>query len=210
MKLSDRKIRFVFLMFLCMHLSAQKISRPELRWAFFHPVAAIKVKCISKKCKRIYEEKAKSNNSALDQFSSGGKLDAFRHVFYMSAFARKVKVKKLRKLGMAHEKGDYRAFLKSKREFGELPDSVATEMDLANNEIGFQIGIKNRKVKLDKLLDAASEAITGGKAVIMKRNAQGKYLDCEGKILDIEKYHGQWNIPKCLVSSDFVYSANTN
>jgi hypothetical protein len=186
-------------------MCAKKISGPELRWAFFHPVAAIKVKCISKKCKKIYDEKVKSNDPALDKFSYGGKLDAFRHVFYMAAFARKIKTKKLRKLGTAHEKADYKAFLKSKKEFGEMPDSVASEMDLNNNETGFKIGEKNKKMKLDQLQNAVLEAIKEGKAVIMKRNAQGKYLDCEGKIIELEKFAGKWRIPKCLVSSDFVY-----
>jgi hypothetical protein len=205
MSSTEKKIGIVFLILLCVQVNAQKISGPEWRWAFFHPVAAIKVKCISKKCKKIYEKKIRSNDPALDQFSSGGKSDAFRHVFYMAAFARKVKVKKLRKLGIAHEKANYKAFLRSKKEFGELPDSVASEMDLINNEIGFKVGTKNKKMKLDQLRDAALEAIKEGKAVIMRRNVQGKYIDCEGKKIEIEKYAGEWKIPKCLVSSDFVY-----
>jgi hypothetical protein len=205
MKSPVKKIFLVFLICRCAYFSAQKISGPELKWAFFHPVAAVKVKCISKSCKKIYDEKVKSNDPALDHFSYGGKLDAFRHVFYMSAFARKIKVKKLRKLGEAHEKGDYRTFLNSKREFGELPDSVAGQMDLTNNEIGFSIGEKNRKMKLNELQKAVMEAITEGKAVIIKRNAKGNYLDCNGNEIDLEKFHGKWSIPKCLVNSGFVY-----
>ncbi|MGZ4100232.1 MAG: DUF6973 domain-containing protein, partial [Bacteroidia bacterium] len=125
---------FIGIMLLSLSCGAQKRSKYEWCWAFSHPIAAIKVKHISKTCYAVYKHDL-TIREQLDTFSNGGKLDAFRHVFFMAAFAQKVKTKKLRKLGIAHEKGNYQAFLHSKKEEGEIADSISTVMDLQNNEV---------------------------------------------------------------------------
>lgn len=194
---------FFFLVISCF-LHAQKRSKYEWCWAITHPVAAIKVKLISKKCYRIY----KSDTlliTALDRFTNGGKLDAFRHTFFMAAFAQKVKIKKLRKLGEAHEKASYKIFLKSASEDGEIPDSLSTVMDLKNNETGFVIGKQNRNVDLENLKIITIKHINQGETVIMKRKLNGIYLNCDNTEINLQLYLNNWYIPKCLVPSNYNY-----
>ncbi len=171
----------------------------EKKWALFHPFAAFKIKTIYKKCMPIYIETKKNN--ALDQFENGGDLDAFRHCFFMAAFAQKVKPKKIRKLGKAHEKKNYQDFKKSKLEFGETPDNLSTVMDLFNNELGFAIGTENKKIDLIELSKQVIKEINNGKALKMKRNNLGEYLDCQGQIINLNNYKNKWNVPKCLVKT---------
>lgn len=140
------------------------------------------------------------NKTRLDQFSIGGKLDAFRHTFYMAAFAQKVKPAKLRKLGEAHEKTNYRQFKKSKTENGEIPDSLSSVMDLKNNELGLSIGCSNRNADLLTLKEMVIANINSGAAFKMRRNHRGRYLTCDGN--EIVLNGKRWNIPKCLVASD--------
>lgn len=195
-------ISIVFI-FLFVEIWSQKISsrsRYEKCWAFTHPFAALKVKNIYKKCMPIYEETKKNN--LLDAFENGGKRDAFRHTFFMAAFAQKIKTKKIRKLGIAHEKGNYTHFLKNIKEDGELADSLSTVMDLKNNELGFKIGSANKKKDLSGLKDLATEEIKKGEAVYFKRNSSGQYLNCNGEIILLENYKNKWFIPKCLIPTN--------
>lgn len=159
----------------------------------------MKVRRIQVQCNKIYDQI--SVRSQLDSFPSGGKLDAFRHVFYMAAFAQKVRTKKIRKLGMAHEKGNYLQFTRSQLEEGERPDSLASVMDLQNNELGLAIGCNNRRMPLSGLSVTCIAAINGGKAVILKRNRNGDYVSCDGKVIPMDA-DPKWHVPKCLIASD--------
>jgi hypothetical protein len=183
---------------------SQKRSRQEWCWAITHPVAALKVKQVSKKCYFIYNNTPSLKNE-LDSFSNGGKLDAFRHIFFMAAFAQKVKPKKLVRLGIAHEKANYRNFLKGKKEDREFADSLGTVMDLKNNETGILIGRGNKKAGLSDLKNLVLNEIKNGKAVIMKRRKNGMYEDCNGKLIDTALFSGKWFVPKCMVNSNYVY-----
>lgn len=186
-------------MLLSIFARSQKVYKYERRWGFAHPIAALKVKRISKNCFKIYHQPIISK--LLDNKSSGGKLDAFRHIFFMAAFAQKIKIKKIKKLGLAHERTNYAQFLMNELENGELPDSIGTVMDLKNNELGFEIGIKNKKENLVRLSEIVIAAINKGEAVIIKRNRLGIYVDCNGKevVLPTEK---KWSNTKCLVKSN--------
>jgi len=194
-------ILFFYQMF---SVSAQRASRYEIGWAILHPMAALKVKSITKDCNAIADTGVIQQQ--LDRYPSGGKADAFRHVFYMAAYSQKIKSRKVRKLGIAHEKGNYRQFLNSKKEEGEIPDSLSSEMDLRNNELGILIGKSNKKTPLAELVSAVIGEIVRGNAVIMKRNKNGQLLTCPGDPIEPEKYLGKWNIPKCLVPSSYSYS----
>lgn len=147
----------------------------------------------------VYEEV--KSKKLLDSYENGGKLDAFRHSFAMAYFSRYVSVKKLRKLGKAHEKGNYAQFLKGIEENGELPDSVSCLMDLKNNELGFSIGKSFKKISVEELKQKIIEQINSGGAFIIKRNKEGVYIDCEGTIISAEKIKGTWKNSKCLVGS---------
>lgn len=195
------KIFLLLISFSCGAL-AQKPFKQEVWWGLWHPIAALKVKKIKAKADRIYDQP--DIKDQLDNLSSGGKLDAFRHVFYMAAFAQKIKIKKLRKLGIAHEKGNYRQFLKHQNENGEVPDSLSTVMDLYNNEVGLNIGfsVAYKTMSLDKLKELVIWKIKSGNAAIIKRNKQGLFVECNDKIIDPQLYKGKWFVPKCLVPSN--------
>jgi len=205
---------FLFIQSRCFSQSPP-LSLPEFYWALSHPIAAIKVKVITKRCD-AYLQKCYSiaslpnsgkdkDNLALDNYNNGGKQDAFRHVFFMAAYSSKIKPKKLRKLGRAHEKANYRSFLRSRKEDGEMPDSLGSVMDLQNNELGIKIGRSNKTPDLFQLLELVISEINNGKAVIMKRDQAGRYLDCQGKIIDPGLFKKKWYVPKCLVASDYQY-----
>ncbi|MDX2173391.1 MAG: hypothetical protein SFY56_09735 [Bacteroidota bacterium] len=177
----------------------QKLSNYEKCWAFCHPIAALKVKHISKNCFKIYQQS--TITIQLDKNANGGKLDAFRHTFFMAAFAQKIKIRKLKKLGIAHEKYNYKQFLKSEFENGEVPDSLGTIMDLKNNDLGLEIGTKYKKENLVKLSEIVINAIHSGEAVVIKRNKLGDYVDCNGQIIILPKQK-KWGNNKCIVKSN--------
>jgi hypothetical protein len=199
-------VRYLFVLLIsvfCGALRGQTFgsrSAYEKRWAIFHPFAALKVKKIYKQCKPLYIEAKRS--PSLDTLKNGGRLDAFRHVFFMAAFSQKIKAKKVRKLGVAHEKGNYKHFLQGIKEEGEIPDSLSTVMDLFNNEVGIRIGVENKKTDLNTLMEKVINEISEGKALNFKRNTKGSYLSCDGEEVVPENYPGKWYIPKCLVKTN--------
>jgi hypothetical protein len=142
------------------------------------------------------------NAKQLDDFESGGTLDAFRHAFSMAYLSQKVNIKKLRKLGIAHEKGNKLKFEKSKLEDGERADSLACEMDLRNNELGFLIGSRNKNLEIDALKLEMLSQIKQGNAWILKRNAKNEYISCNNEPILIDNYKNQWFLPKCMVKSN--------
>ena len=182
----------------CHGQSYHSRSSFEKKWAILHPFAAIKTRSIYKKISPIYTEVKDSKK--LDGFENGGKLDAYRHVFYMAAFSQKIKPRKIKKLGIAHEKGNYQNFLESHNEHGEIPDSLSTVMDLHNNSIGIEIGRLHKNINYSELSLLVIKEINAEKAVYFKRDSSGNYLDCEGKTIDLSKFHKKWFVPKCLVN----------
>jgi hypothetical protein len=184
------------------------LSKYEKRWALFHPFASYKIKKHQKEMYAAYNEVAATAKTSsgksrplLDTFANGGQLDAFRHTFAMAYFSKYVKTKKLRKLGKAHEKGNYLQFIRHKNEEGEAPDSLSSVMDLKNNEIGFSLQQEVKKLPVEELKQKVIQQIQMGATYIIKRNKKGLYVDCEGNIIDREKLKG-WSIPKCLVASN--------
>jgi len=190
---------FLFLFFCIQQTMAQ--SRAEISWALKHPVAALRVKKITRQCDVIYAEYKERGQP--DQLENGGRLDAFRHTFYMAAYAQKINKRKLVQLGLAHEAGNYSDFLNAKLENGEIPDFFSCEMDLYNNELGIKTGSENQELTLDSLAGLVVQTISEGRAVIMKRNKNAMYLKCSGEVLQLELYSKEWRVPKCLVNSDY-------
>ena len=114
------------------------ISKYEKRWALCHPFVLRKTINTTK-----YVIKITSNKNlylVLDSFSNGGKLDAFRHIFWMACLAKKIGAKKALKLGIAHEKANYQQYVNGSFEDGNLPDYASSKMDSLNNLIGANIG----------------------------------------------------------------------
>jgi len=198
-----RKVFVIYFLFAVSVAVAQKFgnrSKYEKRWGIFHPFAALKVRKIYKDCLPFYESMKKNNIP--DGYVNGGKLDAFRHSYFMAAFSQKIKIKKLRKLGIAHEKGNYLDFLKGIKEEGEVPDSLSQVMDLHNNELGFEIGKANKNADLNTLKALVIEEIKKGKALYFRRSLNGQYLNCNDEIIVTESYPAKWFIPKCLIKTN--------
>lgn len=185
---------------LCGSAQFSALSGPEKRWAVLHPFAAMKVRRIQHECDKIYDKK--EVREKLDTFSAGGKLDAYRHTFYMAAFSQRVRTPKVRKLGIAHEKGNYDQFLRHQLEENELPDSLSSVMDLLNNELGIAIGCNNRDLALTELSALCITEINSGRAYVFKRDPRGQYTDCSGSPIDLAAHRKRWYIPKCLVRSN--------
>ena len=186
----------LIIVFASTHLNSQIPSRREKCWAFTHPFAAWRIKKMSGPCAEIYNDHVKACRP--DCYTSGGQLDAFRHMFYMAAFATRINPRKLRRLGELHEKSNFRQFTKSQYEEGEQPDSLASVMDLRNNEAGFIIGHLNRKKELNGIARIVTAEIEKGGGWMMRRNSNGDYLDCNGNIIDTRLYRNRWYVPKCL------------
>jgi len=174
-----------------------RTSRYEFWWVLGHPFAAIKIKKTYNKVTKVYDQNLLKVK--LDAYSSGGKLDAFRHVFYFAAFAQKIKQKKVLKLGKAHEKTNHLDFKRGKLEDGLTADSLSCIMDLLNNEIGAKLGQENKKLSLEELKQIVIDLVNKGDAYYFSISNDGKFLDCLNKPINVEKYRGKWFVPKCLV-----------
>ncbi len=177
----------------CQH----QISKYEYQWAVWHPIAALKIKHTLPIAMNEYMQI--KNNKTLDTLENGGKLDAFRHVFTMALLSQKINSKKLKKLGAAHEKGNKTNYLKNLNEDGERADSLSCEMDLRNNELGFNIGYQNKKVTRNELKKIVITAIVKGMAWQIKRNKNNNYITCNDSIINLNTFKLIWFVPKCLV-----------
>lgn len=203
---SSLSLSFLLSIFQYPSHAAARLPRPapgkfQNRWAVFHPFAALKLLKHKAFADSMYS--SVKNTSVLDKYENGGQLDAYRHIFTMAFFSRYVAVRKLRKLGKAHEKDNYRQFLKACKEEQELPDSLGSVMDLLNNETGFTLFTFSRENHPRLLSEKVMQLIKAGKAIIMKRDAQGRYLDCNGHPLTETHFKiKSWSLPKCLVASD--------
>jgi hypothetical protein len=190
------------IIFLVLVLSVQvssakpRTSCYEFWWALGHPFAALKVKKIYKKASQLYDEN--SLKVKLDAYPSGGKLDAFRHVFYFAAFAQKIKPNKVLKLGKAHEKTNYLDFKKGKQEDGFTADSLSCVMDLLNNEVGVELGKQCKNLTLEELKQKVLELVNNGDVYHILRDKEGRFIDCNNNVLDMSIYKGKWYIPKCI------------
>ncbi len=175
-------------------------SFEEYLWAGAHPIAALKVKKAKRMCDSIYFGYVRS--ATPDSFESGGKLDAFRHAFYMSVFTQKVRVKALRKLGRAHEHANLRNYKKHKTEEGDSADEIFSEMDLYNNELGFVIGSKAKGLSKHQLAEVVLQNISDGHAKIILRNCSGRYVSCDNLQRSSSAVTVMPGAKKCLVPSN--------
>ena len=175
------------------------LSKYEKHWAIVHPFAALKIRKHQAEMYGVYKEVKQQH--ILDDFENGGKLDAFRHTFAMAYFSKFIKVKKLRKLGKAHEKANYSQFLHGlSYEDGELPDSLSSVMDLTNNNIALALAKEIKELSIQEIKQKIIKLIQSGAVFIIKRNAQGQYVDCNNAVIFPEKLKA-WNTPKCLIKS---------
>lgn len=194
---------FIFCEFSKLSFALPKISRPEFFWVLAHPFVAKKTLTVSKDVLKITLEIKKERS--LDTLISGGNLDAFKHTFWMAYLTSKIGKRKALKLGKAHEKGNYLQYKKHKKEDGQLPDSISTVMDLWNNNLGAEIYLTHKTKDKEILKIKVIEAVKLGKAKTLKTNSRYEFLDCDSNVIDLKKYQGKWNVPKCLINSGRLF-----
>ena len=179
-----------------------KLSGPEKYWVITHPFIANMARKITVEA-RQYSDQMKANTK-LDGDADGGRVDALRHSYWMARMAQSFCWKKAIKLGIAHEKGNYKFFKKGQNdEESVLPDSISSVMDLYNNEIGAKIGCSNNDISPDSIKTVIFQSIIIGKMLIISKNGQGVPIDCNGKVIDTRIFESKWYIPKCLAPSGF-------
>ena len=178
----------------------KELSAPEKRWVVCHLFVAKRASKISSHV--INETSIMGLKEGLDEFESGGKKDAFRHVYWMAILSSRLGANRARSLGNAHELGNKLDFEKKVLEFGEFSDLTSMEMDLWNNEVGIQIGKQNKKAAYDKLKKLALKKVRDGDCKIIKRNNQGLYLDKNDRIIKETDIKGKWLNDKCLIPSN--------
>ena len=192
--------------FLCLPLKAQslgdffKLRGPVKIWVITHPFSACKAARLSTEAQEM-TQKVKTD-SRLDKYENGGRLDAFRHAYWMALLSQEFNCRRAYRLGLAHEKGNKIDFRKDKTEEGAPVDSISISMDLYNNCIGVHLGFENPEASHEEIAEIVMREIAAGKMKIIKRDEAGNLLSCEGKIIEKEEWEGIWNNERCLVNSD--------
>ena len=181
----------------------KKLSRPEKTWSAFHPFKARKSYHCAIRARAVTDSLEKAG-TLTDK--NGGQLDAFRHAYWMALMINEgLSEKMARRIGKNHEKGNYLSYCRGELEDSARTDSMACVMDLRNNDEGIRLGEGYRKG--DRKLSLIQQVINqvwNGRLFILKKNANGEYLDCEGKRIDLALYRQKWYVPKCIVGSDKV------
>jgi len=180
--------------------SYSKLSSPEKGWVVFHPFKATKAYGISKETERVKDSIGKVDVIGND--NNGGKLDAFKHSFWMARLTQGIGKRAAMSLGNAHEKGNYTTYKKGSLEDGLSPDKQSTDMDLHNNSVGNAIGIKYKKIPRLKLISVVLDSLQKGSLKILNKNNEGYFLDCNDKIIPLDSLKNKWNTRKCLVPSN--------
>lgn len=198
---------YLFLLFCPSVLGAQaynrfaRLSRPEKKWVLAHPFVAKKAFHTTLQVQQDVDSLKQLGILGADL--NGGKLDAFKHAYWMASLSLKIGSRKALKLGAAHEKGNYLQFKKHELEDAILPDLASSTMDLHNNEAGIAAmgnchTFRTRKELQSKII----QAIERGDMRIVKKDKEGNYLNCDGSPIDWKSWAGKWDIPKCLVASN--------
>lgn len=188
---------------LAQSLTAQffKLRCAEKTWVITHLFKAKKAFKITKEARE--ETKIVLQENLLDSFPHGGRLDAFRHTYWMARLTQCIGSRAARSLGKAHEKGNYRSFRKGQTEDGALQDQTAVDMDLYNNDQGILIGKNNPQSTCDSLRTIVFSAIHNGQLKILKRSESGLLINCEGDTINTSnRSKKDWKLPYCLIPSN--------
>ncbi|RLD42978.1 MAG: hypothetical protein DRI86_10770 [Bacteroidetes bacterium] len=168
----------------------------EVIWGITHPFIVLKVKRLTKRSMIVTDSLGK-DKILFDK--SGGNLDAFKHSYWMASLSQNIKEKKARKIGIIHEKVNYRQYKRALRKGKCVQDSTASLMDLKNNDVGILIGLENKKIQESELIKLVIFAVESGKLFIVSKDEKGNYLDCNGEI--IINTECRWNKGRCLMKS---------
>ncbi len=199
-----KKIFFFFFLLFSFSIYSQskfsKLSRPEKIWVFAHPFVAKKAMLASKHVLMVTDSISKLGIIGND--NNGGRLDAFKHSYWMVYLSFKIGCRKALKLGKAHEKGNYQQWKRKMLEDSILPDSVSSEMDLKNNKEGIRIYKDCKHIHFKaELIDKTLQELAEGKLYIIKKDSNKNYLTCDSQLIRLDEWKGKWSIPKCLIAS---------
>jgi len=180
--------------------SFSKLSKPEKTWVAFHPFKAKSAYLISLEAERVKDSIALLNIIGDD--NNGGRLDAFKHSFWMARLSQHIGKRAAYRLGKAHEKGNYRTYERRRLEDGFLPDKQSSEMDLFNNEIGLKVGSSFKKASKNLLIQKLLDSLENGKLRMLKKDEFGDFLDCQNQKIPLDSLKSKWDTEKCLVPSN--------
>ena len=176
-----------------------KLSTAEKKWAISHLFIAKKAWLITERCRVVTDSLGKLGIP--DRGPSDGKLDAFRHSFWMATLSENIGVRKSLSLGRAHEQGNYRDFKRHRFEEGDIPDKASTDMDLYNNKIGVGIGMALKGNGKKLIIDSILKAIAKGKMRIVLKDTLGRSCVSSFHPIPLEDLKGKWITPRILVPS---------
>jgi hypothetical protein len=179
-----------------------QLSCAEKRWAILHPFIAKRAWNVTQRCRFVTDSLGKMGIP--DRDPSGGKLDAFRHSFWMATLSETIGVRRSLSLGRAHERGNYRDFKRKRFEEGDIPDKAATDMDLFNNKVGTGIGVVLKGTDEKHVIDSILSAISKGSMRIIFKDTQGRSCDSALMPVPQNNLHGKWITPRVLVPSNHL------
>lgn len=180
--------------------SFSKLSKPERTWVVFHAFKAKRAYQISLEAERVKDSLKVATIIGTD--NNGGKLDAFKHSYWMARLTQSIGKQSAYSLGKAHEKGNYQTYKKRKLEDGMLPDNPATDMDLFNNHVGIRIGMQKNIRSKNMLIQTVLDSVNEGNMRVLLKNNLGDFLDCQEKRIPLDSLKHKWNTKKCLVPSN--------
>ena len=153
--------------------SYAKLSPPEKGWVVFHPFKASAAYTISKNAEAVKDSIIAVGIIGSD--NNGGHLDAFKHSFWMARLTQGIGKRAALSLGKAHEKGNYRTYKKSNLEDGFLPDKQSTDMDLHNNTVWNNIGIRYKKASKLLVIQLVLDALQNGILKVLLKDNDGNF-----------------------------------
>jgi len=178
-----------------------KLSRPERTWVTFHPFKAKRAYAISLEAQKV-KDSLTQVNGVVGKDNNGGKLDAFKHSYWMARLTQGIGKRAAYRLGKAHEKGNYQTYQKRKLEDGLLPDKPSTDMDLYNNNIGIKVGSTFKVVSRNVLINKLIDSLQYGKLRVLNKDENGNFLDCQNKSIPLDSLKNKWDTKKCLIPSN--------
>lgn len=180
----------------------RELSRPEKWWVITHPFSAGRALEISLHARKMSKKMA--SHPLLDQDERGGQVDAFRHAYWMALLTQELNERRAWRLGYDHEKGNKRYFEKHQEDsLRKLPTAADCTMDMHNNEAGIEIGLQYPDASREEMQKIILKKLLKGHFIILKKDSLGYLLDCQGNRLHREDFENQWEIPACLVPSDY-------
>lgn len=138
----------------------------------------------------------------LDNDPVGGKLDAFRHGYWMALLGQELRPRKARSLGKAYERGNYKQWKRGELEDGSIQDSISSAMDHLNNEVGIRIGRANQAVPTETLASIVMDSVHAGAFWVIAKDSQGQSLDAQGNAIPDKEWKTQWTNRRTLRPSN--------